>query len=110
MWNTGLIVLLGIWMLVAPLALHGPDAHAWNNRVVGLAVIALVMAVPRIHRWDVFGAAAVGVWLAASSLVPALLFGGQLLWNDFAVGVLFILLGAHAISRTRGRAAPPAAS
>jgi hypothetical protein len=74
------------------------------------STIALAIAVPRGYRWDIFAAAAVGVWLAASSVVPSLLFGGRLWWNDFAVGVLFILMGAHAISRAHGRAAPPAAS
>ena len=106
MWNTGLIVLLGVWMVIAPFVLADPAAQAWNNRVVSMLVIALVLAVPRAYRLEVFAAGAVAAWLFASSFVPALLLGGNLVWNDVVAGVLLIMLGAHATMSTPDRVAP----
>jgi hypothetical protein len=106
MWNTGMIVFLGIWMLIAPFLVPTAEGQAWNNRIVATAAVVLIFAVPRAYRWEAFAAAAVAVWLFASSFVPALLFDDGLLWNDAAVGVLFIASGAQATRQTRARVAP----
>lgn len=106
MWNTGVIVLLGVWMLIAPLVLSDPSAHAWNNRVIGFLVIGLALAPRQAHGWEVFAAAAIGVWLFASSFVPALLLNGDLVWNNATGGILLIVAGARATMKSPERVAP----
>ena len=106
MWNTGLIVLLGVWMVISPFVLADPAAQAWNNRVVSILVIALALAVPRAYRLEVLAAGVVAAWLFASSFVPALLFGGNLVWNDVTAGTLLIVMGARATRKTPERVAP----
>jgi hypothetical protein len=106
MWNTGIIVLVGIWMVLAPFLVAGSDAQAWNSRIAGALVVFLVVAVPGSRRWEASAAAAIAVWLTASSFVPALLVDGGLLWNDIGVGILFILTGARATAKTAARTNP----
>jgi len=99
------IVLLGIWMVIAPIVLPDPTTHAWNNRIIGILVIALLLASPRPYGWETFAACVVGGWLFASSFVPALSAVGDLVWNDLVSGSLLIVAGAHATSNTRERVA-----
>lgn len=106
MWNTGLLVMLGVWMVIVPLVVPDATPHAWNNRIVGLLAICLALASPQAYRWEVFAAAAVGVWLIASPVVPALRLSGYLVWNDVASGILLIVTGARATMKTPERAAP----
>jgi hypothetical protein len=106
MWNTGIIVLVGIWMVLAPFLIAGIDGQAWNSRIAAALVVFLVVAVPGTRRWEALAAAAVAVWLMASSLVPALLVDGGRLWNDIGVGILFIITGARATAKTSARTNP----
>jgi hypothetical protein len=106
MWNTGLIVLLGVWMMIAPLLVPDPSAHAWNDRVIGALVAGLALAERHAYRWEVFAAAAIGVWLFLSSFVPAMRVDPYVIWNDAGSGVLLIITGARATMKTPERVAP----
>lgn len=100
MWNTGLIVLLGIWMIIAPALLPTGGSEQWNSRIVGALAILLVVLAPHAHRWEAYAAAAVGAWLFISSFFTR--FGPA----DIVAGVLLIVFGALATRKTRVRVAP----
>lgn len=106
MWNTGLIVLLGAWMMAAAMMLPDPAAQAWNSRIIGIMVIGLTLASPRAYRWEVFAAGAAAAWLFASSFAPALRIGGDFVWNNVVSGVLLIVLATRATMKTAERVEP----
>lgn len=105
MWNTGLIVLLGIWMIIAPALLPTSGSEQWNSRIVGALAILLVVA-PRAHRWEAYAAAAVGAWLFISSFLTEWQLGPAARPTDIVAGVLLIVLGALATRKTRVRVGP----
>jgi SPW repeat len=106
MWNTGVIVFLGNWMVLSPFLFPSALEQAWNNRIVGILTIILGIATARAFRWEVAVAVGVAVWLFASSFVTPLLVDIGRLWNDIVVGVMMIIMGARATMKTRARVAP----
>lgn len=106
MWNTGLIVLLGIWMIIAPALLPTDGSEQWNSRIVGLLAILLVVLAPHAHRWEPYAAAAVGAYLFISSFLTEWRLDPAARPTDIAAGVLLIVLGALATRRTPARVSP----
>jgi hypothetical protein len=106
MWNTGLIVFLGIWMLLAPFLVPGAAAQAWNARVVGTAVVLLGALVPRAYCWEVFAAVAVGAWLCLSAFEFMTYVDALPALHSIFVGLLLIVTGARATAKTHTEAGP----
>src|SRR3954454_12249569 len=105
---SGLNVVAGIWLIIAPFVLgYGGGDPYWNDIVLG-ALIALV-GVARVlsgtrYAWlsglnMLFGAwvFAAAFWLDATARAS---------WNDAIVGAIVFLLGAVAASVAAGRRAP----
>jgi hypothetical protein len=104
MWNTGLIVFFGIWMVLATFLLPGALAEAWNGIIVGIAVVFLGAIAPRAYGWEVFAAMGVGACLCISAVAFMGQPDGSPAWNNLAAGVLLILTGVRATATTRGAA------
>lgn len=100
---SGIGVVLGVWLIVAPLALgYGETAPIWNDILVGI-VVAIVaglnLANPIRHSSLSWANVILGIWLL---LAPFVLRYGEdyivsginrPLWNDVALGILIVVLG-----------------
>ena len=106
MWNTGVIALLGIWIIIAPALLPTGASEQWNSRIVGALVFLLVVLVPHSYRWETFAAAAVGASLFISSFLTEWRLDPAARPTDIAAGVLLIVVGTLATRKTRIRVAP----
>ena len=106
MWNTGLIVFLGVWMLLAPILVPDGAPQTWNALIVGVGVVSLGAVVPRAYSWEVLAAVAAGAWLCISAFAFTTPGDGIPVWNSLLVGVLLIVTGARATAKTRTQAGP----
>ena len=122
-WTSGINIVAGLWLIIAPFALGYVDIRAalWNDIVVGIIVAAF--AVARVARplmnpslsWI---NAVLGLWLIAAPFAlgygraveaEALAAEGALgtaqtaMWNDIIVGVIILVLGAWSALSARGR-------
>lgn len=95
---SGLNLLLGLWLVIAPWALDYSSQNnaVWNQVVIGIAiaVIALVrvMAPVQTASWSWVNAV-LGAWLIIAPFVLAYNDTGRettILWNDVIVGVLVL--------------------
>lgn len=114
-WVSGLVALAGLWIAASPLVYASTPAAAWNNGLVGLAVVVLALASVRSPR-DPAGStvaavvllALLGVWAVASPLVVPF-ENPSLAWSTAGAGGLVALVSAylaHAVRAARsGRAA-----
>ncbi|SDD35837.1 SPW repeat protein [Actinokineospora iranica] len=107
---SGLVLLAGVWLIIAPFALGYPTGSPfWNDIVVGGVVAALALvrvALPRSVAWLSLVNAALGFWLIAAPFAlghpdtaPASV------GNDVVVGVLIVVLsGTSALLTFAARA------
>lgn len=101
---SGLNVLLGIWLIIAPFVLVYADVEAlWNDIIVG--IIIAVLAGVRIS--GVFGSTwlswvnfVLGLWLVIAPFVLGYLTG-RALWNDVIVGITVAALAVWSVAATR---------
>ncbi len=101
-WPRWINVVLGIWLLMAPMALGYADAYAVNNdRLLGILIAAsaiVALWVPRVRFVNVV----LGVWLIIAPFVLGY-FGGTAVANDIVVGLavtVFAFIPSRSISRT----------
>jgi hypothetical protein len=107
---SGLNVVLGLWLIVAPWVLDysGQDNAVWNRVVVGaaIAVLAITRMVSPVSTAPLSWVNVVlGGWLVVAPFV--LTYNdttetAAIYWNDIVVGVLVLILAA--ISAVTGRA------
>ncbi len=105
---SGVTIVAGIWLILAPFVLGYADGGApnWNSIIVGLVVAVLALIrVGAPHRnvsasWIIV---ALGVWLIVAPF--ALNYAAFLpaLWNDIIVGAVIIVFGAWSAAATRRR-------
>ncbi|HZD11622.1 MAG TPA: SPW repeat protein [Candidatus Binatia bacterium] len=96
---SGLNVLLGIWLLVAPFILgySGVAAGLWNDIIVGALVLILAgvrVWKPAHNRWLSWTNVLLGIWLAAAPFILGYSEIAAAMWNDIIVGIAIIVLGA----------------
>jgi SPW repeat len=97
---SGIVVLLGLWLIFSPLLLgYGSDDADWNPVACGVVatVVALVGAIRRaraaIPGWLLM---AIGVWLFASGFWLA--ESSQASWNARGAGALMFFLGSVSVA------------
>lgn len=101
---SGINVLIGGWLLVAPFLLQSVDASHWNDLLAGVAVLLLAgvrFITPRSEtRWLSWINALIGTWLVFAPF--ALDYATErATWNDIVAGVLLVCLGIWSGSRPR---------
>lgn len=118
-WVSGLIALLGVWLVAQVLVFDLAAAQLWNDVVVGALLAAAGgynFVLRRRGRVGNLGiaivAAVLGVWLVVAPFLgtEAVAFDGLAVWNDVVVGLLALVLGAYSayVIRDRREAAPRA--
>ncbi len=102
---SGVNVLLGIWLIIAPFVFAFTAAAFWNNVAVG--VFVLLLAATRVSRPTASTKAAswtkaiIGIWLIIAPFVLDYLSLGEF-WDDISVGVLLLILASWSASLPRG--------
>lgn len=107
---SGLNLLLGIWLIVAPWVLDYSDVTAavWNQVTVGIVVAVLALArvaAPRQFASLSWVNAVLGAWLVIAPFVLAYEGGGgapaAVIWNDVIIGLSILALGVWSAMATR---------
>jgi uncharacterized membrane protein len=91
-WNLAVVAILGLWLMVAPVALENFGASANNDHMLGALVVTFaVIGFSEAGRATRIANVPLGLWLLAA---PHLLSGGtaESYWNDMLVGAAVILL------------------
>jgi len=105
MWISGLIALVGIWMIAEAFLFQLAGAQLWNDLAIGLLLLAVGGYNYYRQSNGRFGsvnaaaiAAVIGLWLIAAPFV----FGGDAgagvavgVWNDLVAGLVTFALGAY---------------
>jgi hypothetical protein len=103
---SGLNVLLGIWLIIAPFIFAATPAAFWNSLLVGIFV--LILASTRMSRpaadtralsWT---NAVVGIWLIIAPFVLDYVALADF-WNSIACGALLLILASWSASLPRTR-------
>lgn len=104
---SGLNVIVGIWLIIAPFLLGHPaiSAAVWNDVIVGILV--LIFAGIRISgayqaAWLSWINFVLGIWM----IVAPFVFGyagisAAALWNDIIVGAIILVLAAWSALATQ---------
>lgn len=105
---SGINIVLGIWLIIAPFLLAVSQTAMWNDIIVG--VLVLLLAGTRVSKPTVgtksasWTNAAIGLWLILSPFILG--YGNSAaMWNDVIVGVLVLVCGAWNAALPRAGAA-----
>lgn len=109
---SGLNIIAGLWLIIAPFALgySNIDAAMWNDVLVGIAVVILAgirTATPGRYTGFSWTNVALGVWLIIAPFVlqygaAAVGNAGAAFWNDILLGIAVAALAwASAASTSR---------
>jgi hypothetical protein len=103
-------ILAGIWLVIAPFALHygSVDTPLWNDIVLGIAIFILAMvrlSAPLAHAGVSWVNFVLGLWLIVAPFV--LLYApGPAIFNDIFVGIAVIILASWSAMAAKS-ARPP---
>lgn len=90
-WRDAINLVLGIWLIVSPLALvyTGQAAPAWNAYVVGVVIAVLsAAALWQFQKWEEWLSAVFGAWLVISPWVLGFSASQVPTWNQIVVGII----------------------
>ena len=113
-WASGINVLLGLWLIIAPwvLGYSGQDNAVWNQVVVGAAIALIALA--RIAARESWAPVSwvniiLGGWLIVAPFVLAYNETGNrmnIYWNDILVGAAVLILALVSTAGTARRRTP----
>lgn len=87
LWSHGINLVLGFWLLVAPLVLPTTGVARVNEWILGVIVLVLTALSIRSHaHWPNWANVAAGVWLVIAPFV--LVYTGVGRINDILVGLV----------------------
>jgi hypothetical protein len=112
-WQDWVMLILGIWLLVAPFWMAGYASHgsvaAGNSYLFGVLVIGFAWAaLATARRWEEWVEFAFGIWLVISPFVLGFWgseHGAGI--NTFVVGILVLLDAISALQATAVALPPP---
>jgi predicted signal transduction protein with EAL and GGDEF domain len=95
---SGLNLLAGAWLIIAPWALGYSQVSAavWNDVIVGATIVILAgirTATPDRYTGVSWTNVVLGVWLLVAPFILVYSAGGAPVWNDIIVGILVVSLG-----------------
>ncbi len=105
-WQDWMNVLLGLWLVAAPLVGIGvsSDAAALNSYLTGSAVAILaIAALIRPQPWEEYTNLALGLWLIVAPFALGFTDLGGPMWNQLVVG---LLVGGAALAAAVQKSAP----
>jgi thiol:disulfide interchange protein len=105
-----LIVVSGIWLIVAPFILGFKGTMLGMNDVITGVVIAMIsliaIGLPEESGWMNWVSALLGVWILITSFLIASI-GIAGMWNNLIIGVITVFLGIWgAISMSASASSP----
>jgi hypothetical protein len=105
---SGLNLLAGIWLIIAPFVLGYRDGDPYWNDIVFGAIVA-VLAFTRLagalrQSWLSYLNVLIGIWVFVSAFW--LDSSGQAIWNDIILGVIVFVLGLISATSSDDAAAP----
>lgn len=95
---SGIDVLLGIWLVIAPFALgySAIGSALWNDIIFGAVIVLLagMRAAGEGYRqaWPSWANVIIGLWLIAAPFVLGYSLITQALWNDVIIGIAVAIL------------------
>lgn len=113
-WVSGLVGLLGLWLVVAALLFTLVTTNFWNFVIVGVLLMAIGGYNYFRRSGEEFGsvaaaafAALLGIWLVVSPWLVDTQFSGTEIvtefgfWNAIVVGALVLILGGYSAYEAR---------
>ncbi|MBW3665347.1 MAG: SPW repeat protein [Actinobacteria bacterium] len=105
-WVSGVNVLAGVWLMLAPFALGYGDVTAavWNDVIIGLSVFVLALfreAKPLEHEGVSWTNFVLGLWLLAAPFVAGYGDVGSAVGNDITVGIVVLIFAAWSAVASR---------
>lgn len=101
--TSGVDVLAGLWLIVAPFILgYGGSTAMVNDLVVGAAILLLAsgQALSEVteSRWASWANVALGGWLIVTPFIFNFATGSNAMWNDIILGL--VVAGMAVVSAT----------
>ena len=91
------IVLLGLWLMVAGSVIKAANWNLFDNLIVGLAVAFFGMLLGKVKEWHGCLSCVFGVWMIIAGFIPNFQVGSAHLWNNVIVGILIAIAGFSAL-------------
>ena len=119
-WSSGINIIAGIWLIIAPFALSYSDIDqaVWNDVIIGIAVFILaIVRTGNPLKYEPVGWVNIvlGIWLiiapfvlgyTAEAVTVGETNGMAALWNDIILGIIIVVLAAISVYATH-KAPPP---
>ena len=91
------IVLLGLWLMVAGSVIKAANWNLFDNLIVGLIVAFLGMLLGKVKELYGWSSYVFGVWMIITAFIPNFQVGSGHLWNNVIVGMLIAIAGFSAL-------------
>ena len=91
------IVLLGLWLMVAGSVIKAANWNLFDNLIVGLAVAFFGMLLGKVKEWHGWLCCVFGAWMILTALIPNFQVGSAHLWNNVIFGILIAIAGFSAL-------------
>jgi len=107
-WQDWTVVLLGAWLVLAPLFGIGAisDVAAINSYLIGTVVVIFgIAALVRPQLWEEYVNLALGIWLIIAPFALGFTNQAGPMWNQIIVG---LLIGGAALAVTMQKSTPTA--
>ena len=105
------IVVLGIWMIVSPLAIGAPAFASWNSWVVGVICAICGTQIQRENKvWQAILTYIASACIFVAGFIPRLQGGDELIGRSIIFGALLFIAGVSSFGHhptIEQHAAPP---
>ncbi len=92
------IVVLGVWMMLSPLVIHGPAVAPWNSWFVGAFAAIGGVRVQHEHKvWQAILAYIASACIFVAGFIPRLQSGDELVGRSIIFGALLFIAGVSSI-------------
>ena len=111
-WASWLNLIIGIWLLFSPWALHFGGTAAANNAIL-FGILAIIIAIwslvaAPLNRVPAWINLVFGIWMFISAWAVAYAAGMGAVWNSVITGVLLFVFAVARMSAPRLHVGPTA--
>src|SRR5215471_21059545 len=98
-----IVVVLGVWMALSPLAISSPAVASWNSWIVGVLGAINGMRLQRAHyTWQATLTYIASACIFVGGLIPRLQLGHELDGRSIIFGSLLIIAGICSVGYRHG--------